>query len=43
MIGFFLKDIFIGIGIDTWSHSLFIHPNNFTLFEAEFSIPLFYL
>ena len=38
--GYIGKDIFIGIGTNFWSNSLFIHPNHSSLIETEFSLPL---
>ena len=40
--GFVFSDLFVGIGTDFFGNSIFIHPNNITLIEAEFSIPLIY-
>jgi len=39
--GYFAKDVFVGIGSDVFASSLFTHPNNILLIEAEFSIPTF--
>lgn len=42
--GYLFSDLFVGIGTDfltgNGSEALFIHPNNITLVEAEFSLPL---
>ena len=38
--GFVFSDLFVGIGTDFFGNSLFIHPNNISLVEAEFSLPL---
>jgi NADH-ubiquinone oxidoreductase chain 5 len=38
--GYLFADLFVGIGTDFFSDSLFIHPNHITLVEAEFSLPL---
>jgi NADH-ubiquinone oxidoreductase chain 5 len=42
--GYIFSDLFVGIGTDFFigkgSEALFIHPNNITLIEAEFSLPL---
>lgn len=38
--GFIFSDLFVGIGTDFFGNSLFIHPNNISLIEAEFSLPL---
>ncbi len=40
--GYIFSDLFIGIGNNTFSSSLFIHPNHISLIEAEFSIPLIF-
>jgi NADH-ubiquinone oxidoreductase chain 5 len=36
--GYLFSDMFVGIGSDFFGNSLFIHPNNITLVEAEFSL-----
>jgi NADH-ubiquinone oxidoreductase chain 5 len=36
--GYLASDIYVGVGSDFFANSLFSHPNNFTLIEAEFSI-----
>lgn len=38
--GYLFSDLFIGIGNNAFSSSMFIHPNNINLVEAEFSLPL---
>jgi NADH-ubiquinone oxidoreductase chain 5 len=38
--GYFLHDVFIGIGSDFMGASLFQHPSHVTLIDAEFSLPL---
>ena len=38
--GYIFSDLFTGIGSDFFGNSLFIHPNNIVLVEAEFSINL---
>ncbi len=42
--GYIFSDLFVGMGTDFNSgysgNALFIHPNNITLVEAEFSLPL---
>jgi NADH-ubiquinone oxidoreductase chain 5 len=38
-IGYFTKDLYLGLGISF--NSLFTHPNNLSLIETEFNIPLF--
>ena len=36
--GFLLSDVYVGVGSDFFANSLFTHPNNITLVEAEFSL-----
>jgi NADH-ubiquinone oxidoreductase chain 5 len=36
--GYVLSDLFVGVGSDFFGNSLFIHPNNISIIEAEFSI-----
>jgi NADH-ubiquinone oxidoreductase chain 5 len=38
--GYIFADMFVGVGSDFFSNSIFIHPNNISLVEAEFSLPL---
>jgi NADH-ubiquinone oxidoreductase chain 5 len=38
--GFIFSDLFVGVGSDFFGNSLFIHPNNISIIEAEFSLPL---
>ena len=38
--GFVFSDLFVGLGTDFFGNSLFIHPNNITIIEAEFNLPL---
>ena len=38
--GFIFSDLFIGIASDFFSNAIFIKPNNISLIEAEFSLPL---
>lgn len=40
--GYIAKDAFVGIGSDMLAGSLFVHPKNIVLVEAEFDIPTFY-
>jgi NADH-ubiquinone oxidoreductase chain 5 len=40
-IGFFAKDMLVGVGSDFWLNALFVHPNNLSAFEAE-TIPLIF-
>lgn len=37
--GYFASDLYIGLGSDLMGSSLFQHPNNVLLVEAEFSLP----
>ena len=36
-IGYFTKDLFIGVGSDFFSNSIYFNPWNYSVFEAEFS------
>jgi len=36
--GYILSDIYVGIGSDFFANSLFTHPNNISIIEAEFSL-----
>jgi NADH-ubiquinone oxidoreductase chain 5 len=38
--GFVFSDLFVGIGSDFFGNALFIKPNNISIIEAEFSLPL---
>ena len=38
--GFIFSDLFVGMASDFFSNSIFIRPNNISLIEAEFSLPL---
>jgi NADH-ubiquinone oxidoreductase chain 5 len=38
--GFVFSDLFVGVGSDFFGNSLFIHPNNISIIEAEFSLPI---
>lgn len=38
--GFVFSDLFVGVGSDFLSNSIFVHPNHLTLIEAEFSLPI---
>jgi len=41
--GYITKDIFIGLGTDFFiDNSLFIHPNNETVIETEFAVPIIF-
>lgn len=35
--GFIFSDLFVGIGTDFFANSIFTHPNNISIVEAEFS------
>nr|YP_009739401.1 NADH dehydrogenase subunit 5 [Tricholoma terreum]QIC20245.1 NADH dehydrogenase subunit 5 [Tricholoma terreum] len=39
--GYIFSDLFVGVGSDFFGNSLFIHPNNISIIEAEFSINIF--
>ena len=36
--GYIFSDLFVGVGSDFFGNSLFTHPNNISIIEAEFSI-----
>jgi NADH-ubiquinone oxidoreductase chain 5 len=36
--GFIFSDLFVGIGNDFFANSIFTHPNNISIVEAEFSL-----
>lgn len=38
--GYIAKDLFVGIGSDFFGNSLFTHPNNIYIVEAEFGSPI---
>lgn len=38
--GYLFSDLFVGIGTDFFGNSLYISPNNISIVEAEFSLPL---
>jgi NADH-ubiquinone oxidoreductase chain 5 len=40
--GYFFGEIFRGVGSDFLSDSLFVHPNNSSLIDSEFSVSTFY-
>jgi len=40
-IGYFSKDMFIGVGSDFWNNSLYISPLNLNIFDAEFAPQFF--
>lgn len=35
-VGFIAKDLFLGLGVDTWNNALFQEVNHISYFEAEF-------
>ncbi len=39
-IGYLSRDLFIGLGTDSWKNALFFHPINYSLIDAEF-LPIF--
>ena len=39
--GFVFSDLFVGLGTDFFANSLFISPNNISIIEAEFSLPIY--
>ena len=40
LFGFVFSDLFVGVGSDFFANSIFINPNNISIIEAEFSLPL---
>jgi len=38
--GFVFSDLFVGVGSDFFANSIFINPNNISIIEAEFSLPI---
>ena len=36
MVGYFTKDLFVGLGSDFWINSIFIHPIHWNQIDAEF-------
>lgn len=38
--GFVFSDLFVGVGSDFFGNSIYINPNNISIIEAEFSLPL---
>ena len=36
--GYIVSDVYVGVGSNFFANSLFTHPNNLTLIEAEFSL-----
>lgn len=39
-LGYFMSDAFVGVGSDFLGNSIFLHPNNIAIVEAEFALPL---
>lgn len=39
--GYIFSDLFVGMGSDFFGNSIFTHPNNINLIEAESSLPLY--
>ena len=35
-IGFYSKDMVVGLGTDFWGTAIFVHPKNMNMFDAEF-------
>ena len=35
-VGYIFKDLYVGLGTDTWLNCLFIFSNNIVYFNAEF-------
>jgi len=35
-IGFYTKDMLVGLGSDFWGTAIFVHPKNMNMFDAEF-------
>jgi len=42
LFGYIFSDLFVGVGSDFFANSLFVHPNNVALIEAEFSLPILF-
>ena len=40
--GYIFSDLFVGIGSDLFGNAIYIAPNNISLVEAEFDLPLLY-
>jgi NADH-ubiquinone oxidoreductase chain 5 len=38
--GYIMSDLFVGVGTDFFGNSLYTSPNNISIVEAEFSLPL---
>lgn len=39
--GYLSRDLFVGMGSDSFAHNLFTHPSHISLIEAEFGLPEF--
>ena len=40
-IGYYTKDMIVGLGTDFWGSSIFVHPENMNMFDAEFITHIF--
>jgi NADH-ubiquinone oxidoreductase chain 5 len=40
-IGYLTKDMFIGLGSNFWNNSIYVHPHNIQMIDAEF-LPIFF-
>nr|WRO39384.1 NADH dehydrogenase subunit 5 [Floccularia luteovirens] len=40
LFGYIFSDLFVGVGSDFFANSLFVQPNNISIIETEFSLPL---
>jgi NADH-ubiquinone oxidoreductase chain 5 len=40
-IGYFTSEAFVGVGSNFLGDSIFIHPANIAIIEAEFALPLY--
>jgi NADH-ubiquinone oxidoreductase chain 5 len=43
LIGFYIKDMVVGLGTDFWGTSIYTAPQNMNMFDAEFVTPFFKL
>ena len=43
LVGFYMKDMVVGLGTDFWGTSIYTAPQNMNMFDAEFVIPFFKL
>lgn len=39
--GFVFSDLFVGVGSDFFGNSIYINPNNISIIEAEFTLPIY--